>query len=328
MSLITNGTNGNYLSRSVVMTGVADLTMSIRVAPTNLPGSGQDTLFYNGNAGSNGYGIQLLPSGVTRILRGGTEVGPTGTTVLSTGQWRTITMTRSGGGSWLLYVGNVQDASDASGGAGTPSGSTLIGASSGSADTSDAWFANACMWNVGLTVEEITMIEAGVSPLLVRPESLVAYWPLWEHQSGVSIDYSTSKAHMTVNGTISQSRPPQVMPWALPIETQEVALVVGDSATVYLDLQPLVTEEYPVVPLRFTVTGQEEVQTYNDAATVVLDLSVQGGECYSTAMIVAEGEAITRFTAIDEDVNARFYVFEDNINPRFSATVQRSGVAC
>jgi len=38
--------------------------------------------------------------------------------------------------------------------------------------------AEAAIWSVALTDEEVAVLATGVSPLLVRPESLVAYWPL------------------------------------------------------------------------------------------------------------------------------------------------------
>ena len=38
--------------------------------------------------------------------------------------------------------------------------------------------AEAAMWNAALTDEEVAILAKGYSPLLVRPQNLVAYWPL------------------------------------------------------------------------------------------------------------------------------------------------------
>ena len=38
--------------------------------------------------------------------------------------------------------------------------------------------ADAAIWNVALTDAEVAILAAGYSPLFVRPQSLVAYWPL------------------------------------------------------------------------------------------------------------------------------------------------------
>src|ERR1700741_5384202 len=64
----------------------------------------------------------------------------------------------------------------------TPSGinATAIGAF---LDTSPDRYhagmvAEAAIWNVALTDAEVAVLAAAISPLAVRPGSLVAYWPL------------------------------------------------------------------------------------------------------------------------------------------------------
>jgi hypothetical protein len=47
----------------------------------------------------------------------------------------------------------------------------------------DGRLAEAAAWNVALADDEIAMLGRGFSPLLVRPQSLVAYWPLFGRQS-------------------------------------------------------------------------------------------------------------------------------------------------
>jgi len=46
-------------------------------------------------------------------------------------------------------------------------------------DVMDGDIAEVAFWNVVLTDAEFAMGAAGYSPLLIRPQSLVAYWPLW-----------------------------------------------------------------------------------------------------------------------------------------------------
>ena len=43
---------------------------------------------------------------------------------------------------------------------------------------SDGYVAEAAIWNVALTDDEMETLAAGFSPLFVRPQGLVAYWPL------------------------------------------------------------------------------------------------------------------------------------------------------
>lgn len=46
------------------------------------------------------------------------------------------------------------------------------------ADYMSGRIAEAAIWNVALTDEEVAILGAGYSPLFVRPQNLVAYWPL------------------------------------------------------------------------------------------------------------------------------------------------------
>jgi len=68
----------------------------------------------------------------------------------------------------------------------------------------DGEIAEAAIWSATLTDDEATILAAGYSPLLVRPESLVAYWPLMG-KSFPEIDivggYNMSLGSGTVNGT-------------------------------------------------------------------------------------------------------------------------------
>lgn len=42
----------------------------------------------------------------------------------------------------------------------------------------DGYLAEFGLWNVALTDEEVAVLAAGYSPLFVRPQNLVGYWPL------------------------------------------------------------------------------------------------------------------------------------------------------
>lgn len=65
-----------------------------------------------------------------------------------------------------------------------------------------------------------------------------------------------------------------------------------DAATVYVDIQTYVTEEYPVLYVDIQASGVD-VFEHIDAATVYIDITNTGGECFSSASAVdlGEGEA-------------------------------------
>lgn len=83
----------------------------------------------------------------------------------------------------------------------------------------DGEIAEACIYNVVLTDDEIALLAQGISPLHVRPQSLVAYWPLiGRHSPEIDI---VGGFDMTLNGTPTAdphvnivTRPPLYIPGA------------------------------------------------------------------------------------------------------------------
>jgi hypothetical protein len=76
------------------------------------------------------------------------------------------------------------------------------------------------------------------------------------------------------------------------------AAVGTDAATVYINIQAVVTEEFPVVPLDIEASGVETKEAA-DAATVYIDIRNTGGECFSSfsSLYLGEGEAFTEFNS-------------------------------
>jgi hypothetical protein len=98
---------------------------------------------------------------------------------------------------------------------------TTIGASiySGGAGTyMDGQIAEAGIWNVALTAAEITSLAKGVSPLMIRPASLISYWPLIG-QTSPEIDLR-SRFEMTVNGAVAADHPRVYMPRGMIISNK------------------------------------------------------------------------------------------------------------
>jgi len=74
--------------------------------------------------------------------------------------------------------------------------------------------AEAGIWNVDLTDDEVAALAAGYSPLAVRPESLVAYWPLGGLYDANDGDHdSVGGYNMTaVNAPTTMDSPPIIYP--------------------------------------------------------------------------------------------------------------------
>jgi hypothetical protein len=86
-----------------------------------------------------------------------------------------------------MFVNGTQEATASAGGAPTPSGDNLnIGRrpSGGGLNYADATISEVAIWDAALTADEAAMLAKGLCPLLVRPQSLVAYLPLYGRFSG------------------------------------------------------------------------------------------------------------------------------------------------
>lgn len=71
--------------------------------------------------------------------------------------------------------------------------------------------AEAGIWNVELNTSEIAALAKGVSPLRIRPNALVAYWPLYGVGSPEP-DYSNGGFHLTLTAAPTQVDHAPVMP--------------------------------------------------------------------------------------------------------------------
>lgn len=132
------------------------------------------------------------------------------TTDVNTGNWQhvagvfTSTVSRSlyvGGDSEVTNVDNqaecsIDTVSVARRGDSTPS--AYLAAS----------IAEAAIWNAALTDAEVAILAEGISPLLIRPDALVAYWPLLDSDNEWSRRYDMTPT----NGPGWAGHPPQVVP--------------------------------------------------------------------------------------------------------------------
>lgn len=86
---------------------------------------------------------------------------------------------------------------------------TTIGAlsRSGNSDRMSGRIAEAGIWSVALTDAEVAALAKGFSPRMIRPASLVAYWPLFGNDSPER-DRSKNRFDMTlVNGPTKADHP-------------------------------------------------------------------------------------------------------------------------
>jgi hypothetical protein len=156
--------------------------------------------------------------------------------VLSTGEIRTVT-TDAGGdafatttattslNNWHHAAGVWASTSDrrvflngsnkgTSAGAKSPTGLNVTNVGVTRANNTFFTYATAdiaelAVWNIALSDEEVALLAKGISPLLVHPESLVAYWPLIGRISPeISIGNNDRFELTVVNGATASPHPP------------------------------------------------------------------------------------------------------------------------
>ncbi len=161
---------------------------------------------YNNNFQSNDprFGVEVTGNGSTDLLRmysGGYE--PSNTFVLSTTDWTHLGITWDTDDSVAFYVNGVATGT----GTKVQGGDTDDGAAIGSLPFSgfdvDGDLAEFGFWNVILDAAEISALASGISPMLVRPASLVSHPPILGNDSPeIDLVDSTTWA---INGTLTKA---------------------------------------------------------------------------------------------------------------------------
>ena len=239
MSRDLPGTSGNYLSVGDVapidITGTA-LTICGWIRPDTL--GSEDVIASKRDAGSTAFQYEL---GVTsagavffRVGNGsGTFETASGGTQVATGAWNHICGVKNGTGANALkgYINGVERASVTSNVTiGNTAQNLVFGRiSDGDFNILDALLAEVAIWNVSLSASEVAAMARGVSPLLIRRQSLKGYWPLYG-TSSPERDYSGQGSSATINGTVnSGTRNPPVMSFAA--FPSNVRILVANSIT-------------------------------------------------------------------------------------------------
>jgi hypothetical protein len=125
----------------------------------------------------------------------------------------------------------------------------------------DGKIAEAAIWNVALTDAEVLLASKAVSPLMVRPDALVAYWPMIGKYSP-EIDV-VGTYPLTISGTVPAADHPRVIyvaggsPSALVSSTSPILRTLGPVVIEYsipaLDVQAPVNRALGPVPYEYTI---------------------------------------------------------------------------
>lgn len=187
MAVLFDDASSEYLEYAgAVVTGVP-LTMAAWVKSDETPpSSGQIAVAIDRSGSTHGYRIGWVPAFIRYYAsasetpdKEGRAISPFGETW---GVWRHLCGVFAAADSRAVYVDGGNKGIDVANV--TPSSLDLTGIGRASWAPSRLAFwsgvvAWPCIWNVALTDEEVAELATGAWPPLIRPESLVAFWPLY-----------------------------------------------------------------------------------------------------------------------------------------------------
>ena len=137
---------------------------------------------------------------------------------------------------------------------------TAIGAhrdSSPTYNSAEVLIAEAAYWSASLNASEAAALGAGISPRQIRPQSLVAYYPLWGTHSP-EIDLTSGGNSLTVTGATKANHAPVVpysrkwWPGSSLASVSSVSIALTGTVTASIDESDIVTGAKDVI---LTITG-------------------------------------------------------------------------
>lgn len=135
--------------------------------------------------------------------------------------------------------------------------------------------AHPAIWNVALTDDEVAMLAAGISPLRVRPQSLVMYLPFLG-RNGPEIDISSARTLAVTGATASSNEPPLIWPRA-----QRRAFRAPEPLSLEIDQGAL------------TVAGQGATFVANQTVESTGQLQLSGGSAAAESELAASAASVT-----------------------------------
>lgn len=174
----------------------------------------QQALVSLSTAGTNTFDLETDSSGNLLMREFDGTISTSGSAgVVPTGAWHHCAGTQSSHSNRTSYLDGVAGTTDATTRAATVS-NTGVGVSLGG-NFLNGLIADAAMWNVVLSTQDIANLAAGLSPLEVRPDALVAYWPLWGDDSPEP-DWNPTSTHKSLtltNAPTKGATNPPVIPY-------------------------------------------------------------------------------------------------------------------
>lgn len=281
MALTGNGTSEYIRTTSPLAAGLTRYTFHLFYRNAAIPGNAlNDAIFSISDAGT--YDVTLYwdhtatAQAIRHLNAGATTNIATFSTPLTADTWHGLGG-RFDGSNVDAFLNGVVDGTAAGAdpdATDTPTPCALAGAV-GAAEFDNGTICEVALWNVALTTGEMLALGNGFSPLLVRPQSLLIYWPL------IRDIVALAGGAVTSSGTTVADHAPMYYPggqqstYFLPFK--EFSVYTSDTLTL--------TETGPYEPshLRDTLTLTESLTLSNnfartsDTLTLTEEYDVQTG---------------------------------------------------
>lgn len=168
--------SSQYLSRAGAVLTATPFTFALWWRPTNIANYALMSL---DDGGSNMFYLYMQGTGEIAAFANAPQSTTAGQ--CSAGVWAHAGAVFASSTSRTAYLNGVAATTNTTSNTPTGINGTRIGHTGGSYCNGD--IAEIGIWNIALATGDLVMLALGVSPLLVRPDALVAYYPLFGQYS-------------------------------------------------------------------------------------------------------------------------------------------------
>jgi hypothetical protein len=176
-------------------------------------------IFYTSGAGTNLDGWFLNTNTSAQVIAqtgdGTSTSGSTTTATMSANVWAHIGGVFTSSTSRTAYLNGVAATVNTTSRTPTASNKTSIGIGYSQNNTvtgrfDDGYIAEVGIWNVALTAADMLILATGASPIMVKPESLVAYYPMIRGDANGDMPDLIGGLTMVEQGTVAVQSHPRV----------------------------------------------------------------------------------------------------------------------
>lgn len=205
--------SSQYLETSTLPVTAAAFTVAAWILPTSV--TVDQTVFSILGSGSVGFYLKLQNTSVVRAQHfDGSANGLADATGTATaGVWAHVAAVFASNSSRTAYRDGANAGTNGTA-CSTPTVTSMNVGCQNSAGSRSSFFGGPIgevgLWNVGLDAAEVAGLGAGISPLLVRPTSLLGYWPVLGQYSP-EIDLMRANG-LTVSGATAAAHPRIYLP--------------------------------------------------------------------------------------------------------------------